>query len=158
MSTPLALQGAVIEPGHVSAPHSYAAHDFFTLIKDLVHLSGFHSESQVLAAMNVVDGYEKHVTGADARYVASESDRGPVEDVTLRVPPMAGVMPLAPAQQIDYARLAAAIVAATAAQAAAQSAALPPGSDTHAQPVPPGGVPVITDAAPSSAFTAPPGT
>lgn len=138
MSVPAVYQGEVVEPSHVSAPHSYAAHDFFNTIRDLLHQAKFHNEQQLLNALSTVDGYEKHVTGPDARYVVSDGDRAAMEDVGLRIPPTAGLPQLAPAQQIDYARLAAAIVAA---QAAAKA-------DTHAQPVPEGGVPSITDAAP----------
>jgi hypothetical protein len=148
MSSP-AIPGSVVEPSHVSQPHSYAARDFFNTMRDLVlKVPGFHNESDVQKALATIDGYEKHVTGADQAYVVSESDRAPVEDVSLRVPPQAGLPVLAPAQAIDYARLAAAIVAAgqQARAALAPAAMMPADADTHAVPVPPGGVPVITDA------------
>jgi hypothetical protein len=121
------IQGTVVPAPHVSAPHSYAARDFFETIRDLIHRAGFHNESEVQSAISAVDGYEKHVIGGDLPHVASETDRAPVEDVTLRVPLQPGLPAVAPAQAIDYARLAAAIVAAQAAQAAS------------------GGVPSITD-------------
>jgi hypothetical protein len=141
MTSP-ALTGSVVEVSHVSQPHSYAARDFFNTIRDLLHKIGYHNESELLSALDTVAGYERHVTGRDAAYVVSEADRAPVEDVSQRVAPASGLPLLAPAQQIDYARLAAAIVAAQALQAAT---ALPASADTHSQPLPDSGVPVITD-------------
>lgn len=133
MNSPAVYQGEVVQPTHISQPHSYAAHDFFNTIRDLLHLVQFHNESQRLAALQTVTDYEKHVTGPDSAWVASDADRAAYEDVRLRVPPQTGLPALAPAQQIDYARLAAAIVAAQAAQK----------TDTH-DPTPPGQVPDIS--------------
>lgn len=118
MSVPAVYQGNVIEPAHISQAHSFPARDFFNVIRDVVHKSLYHNENDRLAALSAIDGYEKHVIpAADQAYVVGESDRAPVEDVTLRKPATA---PLAAAgQAIDYARLAAAIVAAQAAQASA---------------------------------------
>lgn len=125
--------GEVVQPSHISQPHSYAAHDFFNTIRDLLHLVQFHNEEQRLSALRTVTDYEKHVTGPDAAYVVSEGDRAATEDVRLRVPPMTGLPAVAPTAQIDYARLAAAIVAA---QAAAKA-------DTH-DVTPAGQVPDIS--------------
>lgn len=147
MNSPAVYEGSVVEPSHVSQPHSYDAHDFFSTVRDLIHKAGYHNENDLQAALRTVDNYEKHVVKGDGPYVLSEGDRAAYEDVTLRTPPTAGLPQLAPAQQIDYARLAAAIVAAQAAQKA----------DTHAQPVPEGSVPSITDAAPPRSQAAGPG-
>ena len=133
MSAPAVLQGSVVEPSHVSQPHSYSARDFFNTVRTLISAHQYHNEQDRLTALGTVDAYEKHVTGADAPHVVSEGDRAPIEDVSLRTPPTQGLPPVAVAQQIDYARLAAAIVAA-------QNAAK---ADTHAV-TPAGQVPDIT--------------
>jgi hypothetical protein len=117
------IQGDVVQPAAVVDPVSFAAHDFFGLIKELVHKAGFHTEEQVLSAMRVVDAYEKRVVPAkDQRHVVSETDRAGVEDVSLRKGPQVGMTVAAQGQPIDYARLAAAIVAAQRDQAAQSQA------------------------------------
>jgi hypothetical protein len=132
MSSPAVISGNVVEPAHISQPHSYAAHDFFNVIRDIVHQFPHHNEADKLAARTAVDAYEKHVTGPDSSYVKADSDRAVTEDVSLRVGPNSTLPVLAPAQAIDYARLAAAIVAASAAQAQA----LGGGSTASGAPVP----------------------
>jgi hypothetical protein len=131
MSQPLAIQGNVVEPSHISQPHSFAAHDFFNTVRDLVHRTPYHNESERDAALNSIGSYEKHVTGSDAAYVLDEGDRAPVEDVSQRRPPSGLPSTVAPGATIDYAKLAAAIVAAQQAQAQAQqqAAVTPPVTD-----------------------------
>jgi len=117
------LKGEVVQPDYVSQPHSYAARDFFNTLRDLMHRVTYHDESQREAALSTVDQYEKHVIGAsDLRQLVSETDRAPVEDVSKRVPASGNLPQTAPAQNIDYARLAAAIVAAQQAQSQQQTA------------------------------------
>ena len=138
MTSPALLQGNVLEPAHISQPVSYPAHDFFNLVRTLVHKAGFHTEAEVLKALEAVTAFEKHIVPAvDQRHVLAETDHAPVEDVSQRVPPRNGLPAVAPGAQIDYARLAAAIVAAQNAQAEAAANAAP--SEVH----------VVTDAPPA---------
>jgi hypothetical protein len=121
MNQPALLSGNVVEPSHISQPHSFAAHDFFGTIRDVIHkVPGYHTEAERESALATVAAYEKHVTGPDAAYVVSETDRAPSEDVSLRRPPGGLPATAAPGAVIDYAKLAAAIVAAQAAAAQQQ--------------------------------------
>jgi hypothetical protein len=129
MSQP-ALTGSVVQPDYVSQPHSFAAHDFFNTLRKLVHMSTLHNEADVAAALATIDGYEKHVVGAaDLARVISENDRAPVEDVSQRKA-ASGELPTAVSGSIDYARLAAAIVAAQQAQSQ-QATAPQPEPEVH---------------------------
>lgn len=135
-----ALRGEVVQADYVSQPHSFAAHDFFTTLREIAHRTLWHDEGQKDAALNAIDAYEKHVVpGADLKVVTSESDHAPREDVSLRVASTAAAA-VAPSQNIDYARLAAAIVAAQAAKDAQDAAPATVITDAPAPP-PAGGYP-----------------
>lgn len=114
------IPGQVVNPTAVTqSGASGPAHEFFGVIKQLIHFAGFHNQQDVINAVNAVDAYEKHVVPpSDLRAVNTEGEPAPVEDVSQRRPPTpAGVIAAqAPGQQIDYAKLAAAIVAAQAQQ------------------------------------------
>ena len=109
---PATIQGAVITPGNqtVTGPAENTAHDFGQLLKALLtRAGGFHHESDLLAALNVVDKFTRQVTGGR---ISRETDTAPVEDVTRRVPPgVPGQQPVVPqpVPQIDYDKLAAAM-------------------------------------------------
>src|SRR5215469_10456870 len=115
---PVTIQGQAIQPTHVSAPHSFSAHDFFNVVRDVVS-SGviYHTEDAVKAALDAINEYEGHVVPpSDANVVKSETDAAPLEDVTQRRPSNAPPIP-APssgAPQIDYTQLARALVQAGA--------------------------------------------
>lgn len=110
------IPGQVVNPTAVTqSGASGPAHDFFGVIKQLIHFSGFHNQQDVINAVNAVDAYEKHVVPpGDMRSLNTEGEPAPVEDVAQRRPPSpAGIITQqTQGQQIDYARLAAAIVAA----------------------------------------------
>lgn len=116
------IQGAVLRPGtnQVIKPESTAAHAFFEVLKDIVRKGSFyHSEQQVHDAVAAIDNYRRHVVDpGDQKRVLREEDAGAVEDVRLRKPPagQGGPAPVA-GPAIDYAALAAAIVAQQQAQA-----------------------------------------
>jgi hypothetical protein len=123
--SPALLQGTVVQPDYVSQPHSYSAHDFFNVMRSLLHLFPFHTETERDNAFNAVAAYEKHVVGNDYSHVVGEDDVAAREDVSLRRAPSSSLPVSAPAQNIDYARLAAAIVAAQKAQAGEPAAPAP---------------------------------
>ncbi len=111
------IQGQVIDPPKVISPISMAAHAFFNVLRTIVTDAGvFKDENAVLKAIDAILAYEKQVIPAlDRRHVLSEDDPAPMEDVTQRVPPSyPGTRAPAPmpAFQIDYNRLAQAILAA----------------------------------------------
>jgi hypothetical protein len=136
---PALIQGSVVQPDYVSQPHSYSAHDFFNVMRSLLHLFPFHTELERDAAFNAVAAYEKHVIGSDFSHVTGEDDVAPREDVALRRAPSSTLPAQAPGQNIDYGRLAAAIVQA---QLKAQEEAKAP-------------APVITDMPQTPQFLAP---
>lgn len=117
---PVVLQGSAeaISPTRIAAPTANPAHKFFNVIRDIVHMSGYHTEGQLLEALNAISAYEKQlVTASDLRQVSTDNDRAAVEDVTQRKAPNAvGPQPLQTAAPIDYNQLAAALLAAQAAQ------------------------------------------
>jgi hypothetical protein len=126
MSTPAGAdvpytQGSVLEPSATVDGHSFAAHDYFNMIRQLIDGStAFRTEDARLKAHEIALKFEKHtVKPADQKHVVSETDVAPIEDVRLRKPP-AGfpVAPTVVGPPIDYALLAQAIVAAQQQQAA----------------------------------------
>lgn len=132
--TPVSGQvvSAPIDPTHVSAPHSFSAHDFFNVLRTVVkNTNAFVNESDKLAALNVIQDYESHIVPpSDQNVVVSEDDAAPVEDVSQRTPPMVGIpAPAAAAPAIDYNQLARALVQAQAEQHATADA-----STTEATP------------------------
>lgn len=123
MSVPAVISGEVVQPDYVSQPHSYAARDFFNALRDLVGRTVYHHEGEQSDALSAITAYEKHVIiPSDLARVTSEADTAPREDVSLRVAPSGVPAATAPGVPIDYARLAAAIVAAEAAQRARDAA------------------------------------
>lgn len=116
------IPGQVVNPVNPTSVTQSAAsgpaHEFFGVIKRLVNLAGFHNQSDVQNALSAVDAYEKHVVPpGDFRAIDTEGDPAPVEDVSKRTPPVPPtVTQVSQGQSIDYARLAAAIVAAQKSQ------------------------------------------
>lgn len=112
------VSGQVVNPTAVSQAASFPAHDFFGVIKKLVHSAGFHNQADVENALNAINAYEQHVISpSDRRMVVQEGDPAPLEDVTQRRPASAPAAVIAQSPgQIDYAKLAAAIVAAQSQQ------------------------------------------
>lgn len=124
-----------VDPTHVSAPHSFSAHDFFNVIRNLVQNGpAYVEETAKLDALNAITDYESHVVPkTDQNVVVAEDDAAPVEDVSQRTPFPVGAVPAAPAgPAIDYNQLARALVQAQAEQNA------PPAASTD--------VPASTDA------------
>lgn len=109
-----ALQGEVLTPDAVVDPIAFPAHDFFNVIKDVIHrASVFHDEDDLKKAMNAVDVFEKRFLKNDHQHVTSEDDRAPHEDVSQRIPPQTGAVTVpAGAPAIDYNKLAQALMAA----------------------------------------------
>src|SRR5713101_2956653 len=108
------IPGEVITPDAVLDPASVPAHAFFNVMRDLVHRAVYHTELEKNAALDVVDTFERRfIPVQDRKYVVLETDMAGREDVSQRVPPRGGHAPLpSNVPVIDYARLAAAIVAA----------------------------------------------
>lgn len=127
MSTPV-IQGQVVQarqPDAVLDPISTAAHDFGNVAKALVTRSGaFHNESELQKAHSAIDSFVKFITPQkDRTHVITEDDQAPVEDVSRRIPPNStGQAVVHAGPQIDYNKLAAALIAAQQAQAAADTA------------------------------------
>lgn len=120
--SPAVLQGRpeVIQPTRIAAAHASSAHAFFNVIRDILHKSGYHTEGELLAALDAIAQYElKVVTPGDLQQVSSENDRAAVEDVSKRIPPQSGIgmLPVLSPAPIDYDKLAAALVRAQAAAA-----------------------------------------
>jgi hypothetical protein len=144
MSQPALLSGSVIEPDHISAPGSFATRDFLNVVRDLLHRVTYHEEAERQRALTAVDAFERiSIPAADRDHVVAEGDRAPVEDVTQRKAPNSNLPLAAVGQNIDYARLAAAIVAAQA-----QAAQTPGTAIGRIEPVqvPADQVHVVTDA------------
>lgn len=129
------IPGQVITPDAVLDPMSMAAHAFCNVVRDLVFRSPvYHTESDRHAALDAVDAFERRmVPSQDRQHVLSEDDPAPREDVSQRVPPRVGAMPVPVGPAIDYAALAKALVAAQ--QAAQENAqANPPAPVQPVQP------------------------
>lgn len=124
---PAVLQGVAqpVQPTRIAAPHANSAHGFFNVIRDIVHMSGYHTEGELQAALNAISAYEgKVVTPGDLQQVSTDNDRAAMEDVSKRIPPQTGIgnLPVMTPAPIDYDALADALVRAQARAAeAAQS-------------------------------------
>ena len=113
------VQGSVIEPTHSISPKTAAARSIANVLKTVVtSMHVYPSEGDMLNALRDIDSFAKAFADGELRHAVQEHDAAPVEDVSLRKPP-AGAAPVpVPANmpQIDYAKLAAAMVAAQQAQ------------------------------------------
>lgn len=120
---PHTIPGEVVTPDAVLDPKSVPAHNFFNVLRDLVHRTTYHDEGQKHAALDALDAFEQRfVPVQDRKYVVLDTDYAGREDVSKRIPPQVGTTPVPVAgPAIDYNRLAAAIVAMQQ-QAAAESA------------------------------------
>jgi len=123
---PAVLQGTAqtVQPTRIAAAHAASAHRFFNVIRDILHKSGYHTEGELLAALDAVAQYEnKVVTSGDLKQVSTDNDRAAVEDVSKRIAPQSGIgnLPVMTPAPIDYDQLAAALVRAQAAAAAQQT-------------------------------------
>lgn len=118
---PTTIPGEVVTPAAVVGPLAFPAHDFLATVKTLIHRSGaFHNEDDLKDALASVDNYERAVLKSDHQHVVSEGDAAPHEDVTMREAPRTGSVPVpSNAPQIDYSRLAQALMAAGFGQAPA---------------------------------------
>lgn len=106
------LQGDVITPDRVLDPQSVPAHNFFNTMRDLINKVVYHNESDLHAALDSVDAFEKRYIGGDHAHVVQEGEAAGREDVTQRkghnsVPVMPSNVP-----QIDYGMLARAMIQA----------------------------------------------
>jgi hypothetical protein len=109
---PHTIPGEIVTPDAVLDPKSIPAHDFFNVMRDIVHRTTYHHESEKNAALDAVDAFEsRFVPVQDRKYVQLETDYAGREDVSQRTPPQVGTLPVPAGPAIDYNRLAAAIVA-----------------------------------------------
>jgi hypothetical protein len=122
------VPGTIIQPDAVLDPVSVPAHAFFSMLRNVVkQLPGvFKNEADLHAALDAIDGYENRVVPyQDRQYTVTESDHAGREDVSQRIPPqVGGGIPAVAGPQIDYARLAQALI--TAQKEAEAAAAVPP--------------------------------
>lgn len=138
---PYQAQGRAISPSAVLDPHSNSLHGVITVISKLVRATAhaFPVEADVLDALSVLHTFEKqYAQHVGLTKVLRETDTAPVEDVRLRRAPNASpVVPAGPA--IDYAQLAAALMAAGLGEAFApkQPEQVHEITDVPAQPGPP---------------------
>lgn len=112
------LQGSVIEPSQTISPKTAAARSLGNVLKTVITSSHvFRDEGEMLNALKSVEDFVRVHSDGDHSKAVREDDPAPREDVSLRKPP-AGSVPAVPANvpQIDYAQLAAALVAAQRAQ------------------------------------------
>jgi hypothetical protein len=134
MSTPSGLAprtvipGQVVQPTAIIDPKSETVHALAGVLETLVlkSLGSFHSETEQDAAMTAIRNWERQqVNQSTLNAMREESpSRAAKEDVSLRTPPSNLPLPVtALGQPIDYAKLAAAIVAATQAAEAAEAQA-----------------------------------
>jgi hypothetical protein len=109
-------QGKVVEPAQVTSPEANLTHQFCNVVRHLItHSGAYRNEADETRHLDVVNRYEQSSVGGALRHLLSEDDHAPREDVSQRVPaPGQNVqaVPVAAAPQIDYGRLAAAILAA----------------------------------------------
>lgn len=124
--------GQVVTPSRITSADDNHAHRFFNVIRDLLHGKAYHNEADVTDALDAVSKYEASVLNTQPRHLVSEDDPAPREDVSQRTPPPGQNVQVVPAAapQLDYGKLAAAIVAHQQAQQAPQDeqAAEPPAS------------------------------
>lgn len=96
----------------LTGPEVTTVHNLCNVLRHLVHnSSAYHTEGAQDEALRHIAQFEKHASG---RNYTTEWDRAAKEDVSLRRAPQTGLnVPAAPPPaQLDYDRLAAAILAA----------------------------------------------
>lgn len=138
MSSPLALQAnngssgvtqvaGDVTPSRVAAADAAPAHAYFNVIREILHKIGYHTEGELLSALNAVHAYErKQVSAGDLRQVSSENDRAAIEDVSKRVAPGGALPnPVRTPEPIDYNQLAAALAPYLVQQQAVAQAPVP---------------------------------
>jgi hypothetical protein len=109
------VQGSVVQPSAMAGPVASAVYGLGEILKDLIHNGkAYHSECQVLNAVNVVEDFvSAFVKPSEEPALRTGDERAPYEDVSLRQPPPGFVGMAVPNQPtIDYDKLAAALVRA----------------------------------------------
>lgn len=112
-----AIQGRVSPPPAIANAQQSASFRLGQVLKELIHAAphAFTSENQVFAACEAVDAFlAANVPSSARRALQDIPARAPLEDVTKRIPPNGATfgLPAAAPAQIDYDKLAAAIVRA----------------------------------------------
>ena len=110
--------GVVVTPSQVTSPGDSLTHQFCNVVRHLITYSGaYRSESEETAHLAVVDRYEKSALGGALRYLNTEGDQAPREDVSQRAAPAGSAVVVPPAALTDdNDQLAAAMVRAQQAE------------------------------------------
>jgi pectin methylesterase-like acyl-CoA thioesterase len=98
----------------VTSANDNHLHQFVNVVRHLVlHSGSYRNEDEQTAHLAALSKFEGSSSATDARYLLSEGDHAPREDVSERVPPAGQNVVVAPAvaPSLDYDKLAAAIVA-----------------------------------------------
>lgn len=115
-STTVAIQGtnATVTPSAVSSASSGAIFALGEVLKTILHkLPVFSVESDLDAAINVIDKWVgSSVSNGELSALLTGAERAAKEDVSLRIPPGGAAPNIYSGPQLDYAKLAEAILAA----------------------------------------------
>lgn len=104
----------VVEPSAVSSPKTSSIVQLGEVLKTVLHKSVgvFSSENDMDAAVNIVDDFVRSMTaGSDLGGIMTDTFRAAKEDVAQRIPPGGAVANVSTGPQLDYSKLAQAILA-----------------------------------------------
>lgn len=124
------VSGEVIQPAQVQSAKASLGHDFFNVLRHIIkHGGAYHDQGTQSEHLNVVDRYEANQAGREARNLLTEDDPAPVRNPDFALVTSGVPAPPPAAANLDYNKLAAAIVAVQQAQSEQAS---PPAEDGKA--------------------------